>query len=100
MNSNVTRKELARKLSSRLGISHTLAQKAIQETFYIIVEELKSQRKVVISKFGTFELKDRKARIGRNPRTKELVPISARKVPHLKFSKKLIESISNLKKPS
>jgi len=94
MNENITRKELAKKLSERLNIPHVQAYKAIQETFCIIEEELKSQNRVIISNFGTFELKSRKARIGRNPRTHEAIPIKARKIPFLRFSKKLIDSIS------
>jgi integration host factor subunit alpha len=98
MNTSVTKKELAKKLSTKLNISQILAQKAIQETFYIIEEELKARRRVVISKFGTFSLKERKARIGRNPRTKEAIPIKARTIPYLKFSKKLLNDFSNDKR--
>lgn len=91
MKKSMTKRDLARELAKRVNISQAKALKAIQETFYIIEETMKEDGRVVISRFGTFMLKERKARIGRNPHTGEAVPIPSRKTPYLKFSANLKE---------
>ncbi|MDD5089698.1 MAG: HU family DNA-binding protein [Candidatus Wallbacteria bacterium] len=91
MKKSMTKRDLAKELAKRINISQAKALKAIQETFLIIEKCIKDDGRVVISRFGTFLLKERKPRIGRNPHTGAAVPIPARKTPYLKFS-------SNVKK--
>lgn len=86
MKKSMTKKDLARELSQRINISQSKALRAVLEVFQIIEGCLKNDGRVVISRFGTFMLKERKPRTGRNPHTREAVPIPARKIPCLKFS--------------
>ncbi|MDD2714410.1 MAG: HU family DNA-binding protein [Candidatus Wallbacteria bacterium] len=89
MKKSMTKRDLAKELAKKINISQAKALRAIQETFYIIENCLKEDGRVVISRFGTFMLKERKPRIGRNPHTREAVPIPARKTPFLKYSANL-----------
>ena len=77
-------------LRSRKKISENL----LEEFFEIILDNLIKHKKVKISKFGTFSVKERKQRIGRNPKTKKEFLISARKVLVFKSSKELISLLN------
>ena len=74
-----------------------LSQKQVSETLTLIeaalIESLKAGEKVQLSGFGTFGCKRREAREGKNPRTGELVTISAADVPYFKASKALKEAV-------
>ena len=75
-----------------------LSQKQIGETWKLfeqtILETLNAGDKVQLSGFGTFETKTREARVGRNPRTKEVVEIPASKVPVFKAGKALKDAVA------
>jgi len=65
----------------------------VSEIFHIIEETLQNGEKVQISGFGTFLVKTRKGKVGRNPRTGEEVPVPDRRVIVFKPSKKLLELV-------
>lgn len=92
-----SKKDLARELAKATGLSLANAEKALAEIFVILERIIINNKKAVISNFGTFMLKKRKARMGRNPKTKEPVPIPEKWVPYIKFSPKLKEKVSSLK---
>ena len=89
----MTKSELIALVCEKSGISAKDAQQIVNLTFDTIVAELKKGEKVQISGFGTFEVKDREARVGRNPRTKEAIQIPAAKVPAFYPSKTLKKNI-------
>ena len=71
----------------KLGFSKRILNTILDDILYTIVENLKKNKKVKISNFGTFELRKKKKREGRNPKTKEKKLISARNVVLFKASK-------------
>ena len=86
---NLTRETLCNKLYINLGFSKTLLNNLISDTFNEIISGLLHNGEVKISSFGTFKTIRKKARIGRNPKTKEDAKISARRVVAFRASKKL-----------
>ena len=73
----------------QIGYSKKITENLLEEFFELILNNLIKHKKVKISKFGTFSIKEKKPRIGRNPKTKKEVLISARKVLIFKSSKEL-----------
>ena len=90
----MNKSELIAAAAERSGITKKDAEQVIGAAFDMITAQLQKGEKVQISGFGTFEVKEREARMGRNPRTKEAVQIPAAKVPAFKASKTLKEKIS------
>ena len=71
----------------KLGLSKKILDVILDDLLNIIVENLKDKKKVKISNFGTFEIRYKNERVGRNPKTKEKKIISARNVVLFKPSK-------------
>ena len=71
MRINLTKKNLVNLVYMQLGFSKNFSENLIEEFFYLISNNLKYQKKLKISKFGTFSLREKKQRIGRNPKTRE-----------------------------
>ena len=71
----------------KLGFSKRILNTILDDILYTIVENLKKNKKVKISNFGTFELRKKKKREGRNPKTREKKLISSRNVVLFKASK-------------
>ena len=86
--------ELVAAVSEKTGIAKKDAERAVSAMFETITAQLMNGQKVQISGFGTFEIKEREARIGRNPRTKEAIEIPASKAPAFKASKALKDTVS------
>lgn len=77
------------------GFTNEQAYKAIDGVFDVITETLKKGESVTIQSFGTFEVRERAARAGVNPQTREPIQINASKAPAFKCSYKLKEVINN-----
>jgi integration host factor subunit alpha len=75
-----TRNDLIDEISNNVGLSHLDSSKIIEEIFEVILSELEDNTDVKISSFGTFSVRHKKSRIGRNPKTGLEVPISSRNV--------------------
>ncbi len=90
----MNKKELNAAVAERAGLTKADAEKATKALTDIIVEELKKGEKVQIVGFGTFEVTEREAREGRNPRTKEVMSIPATKVPKFKAGKALKDMVN------
>ena len=73
--------ELANEIARRLKLSKAKAVETLNATFETIKSSLKKGQRVQLVGFGTFSVKQRKARLGRNPKTGEQIQIKARKVP-------------------
>jgi len=96
MRINLTKKDLVNIIYMQIGFSKQISENLIDEFFSSIVLNLKNEKKLKISKFGTFSIRNKKERIGRNPKTKEEKIISKRNVVLFKPSKDFKEFI-NLK---
>ena len=95
MRVNLTKKDLVNLIYMQLGFSKLIAENLIDDLFFTIGLNIKKNKKLKISKFGTFNLREKKSRIGRNPKTKEIKTISARKVILFKPSKDFKNFINN-----
>ena len=94
MSNNVTRQDLYDLTHKELGISKSDCIKFVDLVFESILKNLEEGNKVKVSLFGSFDVKDKKARIGRNPKTKEEKEISSRRVVTFKPSKFLSKKIN------
>ena len=86
--------ELVAVVADKSGITKKDAERVVSATFETITAQLMKGEKVQISGFGIFEVKEREARVGRNPRTKEAIEIPASKAPAFKASKALKDTIA------
>ena len=89
MRINLTKKEIVNSIYMQIGFSKAISENLLEDFFGLIVEGLKRNDKVKIAKFGTFILRNKNSRIGRNPKTKETKVISKRNVVLFKPSKEL-----------
>ena len=96
MRINLTKKDLVNFVYMQLGFSKQISENLIEDFFSTIVANIKNEKKLKLSKFGTFTIRQKKPRIGRNPKTKESKVISSRDVVLFKASKEFKEFI-NLK---
>ena len=78
----------------QIGFSKTINETLLEDVFEIILRNIIKHKKVKIAKFGTFSLRKKKERLGRNPKTKELKIISERNVILFKPSKEFKEYIN------
>ena len=95
---NLTRKDLTNSIYMQIGYSKHVSESLIDEFFSLILLNLKEEKIVKLSNFGTFKLRVKNPRIGRNPKTKEKKEISKRNVVLFKPSKEfktLINSKNN-----
>ena len=95
MRLNLTKKDLINSVYMQLGFYKKISENLIDDFFLLILDNLKKNGKIKLSKFGTFSIRFKKSRIGRNPKTKEKKMISARKVILFKPSKEFKEFINN-----
>jgi len=92
---NYTRKKLTNKIYQTLGFSKNVSSAIIDDFFEYLSSELIKSNKIKISSFGTFQVLNKKARVGRNPKTKVEAKISARKVVKFKPSILIKNKINN-----
>ena len=96
MRVNLTKKEIVNSIYMQIGFSKAISENLLEDFFNVILEGLKKNEKVKIAKFGTFILRDKNSRLGRNPKTKEIKIISKRKVVLFKPSKELKVKINQV----
>jgi integration host factor subunit alpha len=96
MRINLTKKDLVNLVYMQLGFSKLISENLIEDFLSTIVTNIKYEKKLKLSKFGTFSIRQKKSRVGRNPKTKETKTISSRDVVLFKPSKEFKEFI-NLK---
>ncbi len=96
MRINLTKKDLVNLVYMQLGFSKHISENLIDDFLATIVLNIKNEKKLKLSKFGTFSIRKKNSRIGRNPKTKEAKVISSRDVVLFKPSKEFKEFI-NLK---
>ena len=96
MRINLTKKDLVNLVYMQLGFSKQISENLIEDFLSTIVSNIKTEKKLKLSKFGTFSIRQKKSRIGRNPKTKEVKTISSREVVLFKPSKEFKDFV-NLK---
>ena len=97
MRVNLTKKDLVNLIYMQLGFSKQIAENLIDDFLFTISLNIKNEKKLKLSKFGTFSIREKKSRIGRNPKTKERKIISERKVVLFKPSKEFKDFINSVK---
>ena len=96
MRINLTKKDLVNLVYMQLGFSKQISENLIEDFLSTISSNIKNEKKLKLSKFGTFTIRQKKSRIGRNPKTKETKMISSREVVLFKPSKEFKDFV-NLK---
>ena len=96
MRVNLTKKDIINSIYMQIGFSKKVIENLLEDLLTIILSELIKKKKVKISNFGTFILKHKKSRIGRNPKTLEKKIITERNVISFKPSKNLKNYINNV----
>ncbi|MBO5129105.1 MAG: HU family DNA-binding protein [Oscillospiraceae bacterium] len=86
--------ELIASVSQSAGLTKKDTERVINAALDAVTASLAAGEKVQLSGFGTFEVKAREARIGRNPHTKEAIEIPATNVPVFKASKALKDTVA------
>ena len=97
MRINLTKKDLVNLIYMQLGFSKQIAENLIDDFLLTISLNIKNEKKLKLSKFGTFSIREKKSRVGRNPKTKERKIISERKVVLFKPSKEFKDFINSVK---
>ena len=95
MRINLTKKDIINSVYMQIGFSKKISENLLEDVFQILLTNIISEGKVKIAKFGTFILRKKNQRIGRNPKTKEEKIISERNVILFKPSKDLKKYINN-----
>lgn len=89
----MTKKEIVKQISERTGLTQLKTKEIVQQTFDAIVETLLEQGRIELRNFGVFEVKRRKARKARNPRTDQPVQVPAKNVVTFKPGKEMEERV-------
>ncbi len=94
----MTKKDLAKKIAEELGHNQLTVLEIVQATFDGIIDTLVEEGRIELRNFGVFEVKDRKQRQARNPRTGEQVMVPQRRVVTFKPGSKMEQKISGREK--
>ena len=94
MRVNLTKKEIINSVFMQIGFSKKMSESILEDIMSDIVKNLKKFKVVKISNFGTFHIRFKKSRIGRNPKTKEEFVITSRKSIYFAPSKKIYEKMN------
>ena len=94
MSMNLTKKDLINSIYMQIGFSKKISENLIDDFLLTIIDNLKTEKKIKISNFGTFSIRNKKSRIGRNPKTKEKKIISNRNVVLFKASKEFKDLVN------
>ena len=95
MRVNLTKKEIINSIYMQIGFSKNVVENLLEDFLLILLSELIKNKKVKIAKFGTFILRYKKSRIGRNPKTLEKKVIRDRNVVLFKPSKEFKDYINS-----
>ncbi|MGD2119487.1 MAG: integration host factor subunit alpha [Chromatiales bacterium] len=89
----LTKADMAERLFEELGLNKREAKEMVEKFFEVIRTSLENGEQVKLSGFGNFDLREKKQRPGRNPKTGEEIPISARRVVTFKAGQKLKQRV-------
>ena len=94
MRINLTKKDLVNLIYMQIGFSKQISENLIDDFFQTIIENLSKEKTLKLSKFGTFSIRQKKPRVGRNPKTKKETIISERNVVLFKPSKEFKDYVN------
>ena len=92
---NLTKKDLINTIYMQIGFSKSISENLIDDLLFTIIKNLKKEKKLKLSKFGTFSIRNKRSRIGRNPKTKEQKVISDRDVVLFKASNEFKDLVNS-----
>ena len=92
----MTKKEIVKQISEELGLTQLKTKEIVQKTFDAIIDTLLEEKRIELRNFGVFEVKRRKARKARNPRTGERVDVEPKNVVTFKPGKEMEERVRNM----
>ena len=92
----MTKKEIVKQISEKLGLTQLQTKEIVQRTFDAIIDTLLQEGRIELRNFGVFEVKRRKARRARNPRTGEAVDVEPKSVVTFKPGKEMEERVRQL----
>lgn len=92
----MTKKEIVKQISDKIGLTQLKTKEIVQQTFDAIVDTLLEIGRIELRNFGVFEVKQRKARKARNPRTGERVDVPPKYVVTFKPGKEMEERVKKL----
>ncbi|MCC6417322.1 MAG: integration host factor subunit beta [Gemmataceae bacterium] len=92
----MTKKEIVKQISEELGLTQLKTKEIVQKTFNAIVETLIREKRIELRNFGVFEVKRRKARKARNPRTGDKVDVAPKNVVTFKPGKEMEERVRQM----
>ena len=93
----MTKKEIVKQISEKLGLTQLKTKEIVQLTFDAIIDTLLREKRIELRNFGVFEVKRRKARKARNPRTGDRVDVEPKNVVTFKPGTEMEERVRNLK---
>ena len=91
----MTKLDIINLVSDDTGLSKVMAQEAVETIFDVIKGSLQSGESVILRRFGSFQVREKSARMGHNPKTSREASISARKVISLKAGKHFKEAMND-----
>jgi integration host factor subunit beta len=89
----VTKKEIVKKISDKVDLTQLKTKEIVDLTFQAIIETLETKGRIELRKFGVFEVRQRKARKARNPRSNEVVFVKAKNVVTFQPGKEMEEKV-------
>ena len=92
---NLTKKDLINSIYMQIGFSKSISENLIDDFLTTIIKNLQCEKILKLSKFGTFSIRSKKSRMGRNPLTKEQKIISQRDVVLFKASKEFKDLVNS-----
>jgi len=92
---NLTKKDIINSIYMQIGFSKRISENLLEDVLNTIIDNLKINKKIKITKFGTFSIRNKKSRIGRNPITKENKVISDRNVVLFRPSKEFKDLVNS-----
>ena len=96
----MTKKEMVRAIAEEMNQPQMLVQEIVQRVFDGIIDTLEKERRIELRNFGVFEVKQRKPRKGRNPRTGEIVSVPAKFVVTFKPGREMEERVRQIQEVS
>ena len=93
--SKMTKAELVEKVSGQINLTKKQTEVVVNTVFQSITDSLSEGRKVELRGFGSFRVRERNARVGRNPKSGAQVDVPAKRVPFFKAGKELRELVDN-----
>lgn len=95
----MTKKDIVRTIAEQIDLPQLQTRKLVQRTFEALIEALVRDGRVELRNFGVFQIKQREARLARNPKTGEPVTVRARNVVTFKPGKEMEERVREFKGP-